>query len=264
MRATKVFLASGTAVFALFFLGAITSLGGPSAALGTFELLGAIASLYLLSKARINNVSMVDWIACALAILVASMGFAGYSVTIFALHLVFRDPADLNARAAGAVAAAVAVQALWAPMIFSKLSFLFLKIDAGIVGWLISLILPGASWSETVVSTPSGHDVIITAPCASFHNLSLASLCWVTLTMLHRPYWVKNDIYVGLAAAFVQFGFNVWRLVFVCLSLPMYEFWHDGFGKHIFSAVATACAIVLVQVSLVLRDRRNQQTLSWL
>jgi hypothetical protein len=39
--------------------------------------------------------------------------------------------------------------------------------------------------------------------------------------------------------------------------LPMFEFWHDGFGKHIFSAVATACAIIFVQVSLVRRDQRD-------
>jgi hypothetical protein len=264
MRATKVPLASGTIIFAIFFLGASVGLadsvdiGGP-AALRTFELFGAFASLYLLSKGRIGGVSALDWIACASLILVASSGFAGFSITLFALYLVFRDDGDLNTKAAGTVAAAVAVQALWAPMIFSKLSFLFLEIDAGIVGWLISLIIPGASWSGTVVTTPSGHDVVITAACASFHNLSLASLCWVTLTMLHRPYWARTDVYTGVVAVLIQFGFNVWRLTFVCFSLPMYEFWHEGPGKHIFSAVATACAIVFVQVSLVLRDRRNQQ-----
>jgi hypothetical protein len=49
---------------------------------------------------------------------------------------------------------------------------------------------------------------------------------------------------------------------FVCLSLPMYEFWHEGFGKHIFFAVATACAIIFVQVCLVYRDRRIPQTVA--
>jgi hypothetical protein len=81
----------------------------------------------------------------------------------------------------------------------------------------------------------------------------------VTLTMLHRPYWVKSDFYVGLFAMIIQFGFNIWRLVFVCLSWPMYEFWHDGFGKHIFSAVATASAIIFVQLALALGDRRSSQ-----
>lgn len=264
MRATKVLLVSGTLVFTIFFFGAFTRIavaadvGGPIA-LSTFELFGAAACLYLLSKGRSGEASALDWVVCACAILMAGAGFAGYSITVLGLYLFFRAGSDENIKAAGTVATAVAVQAIWAPMIFSALAFLFLRIDAVIVGSLISLIIPGASWSETVVSTPGGHDVMITAPCASFHNLSLASLCWVTLTMLHRPYWVKNDLYTGLVALLIQFGFNVWRLTFVCFSLPMYEFWHEGLGKHIFSGVATAAAIVYVQVSLARRDRRDQR-----
>jgi exosortase/archaeosortase family protein len=261
MRATKVLLASGLAVFSIFFFDAFSNLVGRAdvsgrATLGAFEFFGAAVSLYLLSRGRPANASLPDWLSCASAILLACIGFTGSSITFFALYLFFRYPNVPNIRAAGTVAAAVAVQAVWAPLVFSKISFLLLQFDAGVVGWLVSLFLPGASWSGTVVYTPSGHNVEINSPCASFHNLSLATLCWVTLTMLHRPYWLKSDLYVGLVAMLIQFGFNIWRLVFVCLSLPMYEFWHDGFGKHVFSAVATACAIIFVQVSLVRRDQR--------
>jgi hypothetical protein len=262
MRANKLLLASGIAIFAIFYFDAFANLDervdvGGRAALGVFEFFGAVVSLYFLSKGRPSNASLLDWLGCASAILVACTGYAGASITLFAFYLFARDRDDLNRKAAGTVAAAVAVQAVWAPLVFSKIAFLLLQIDAGVVGWLVGQIVPGASWGGTVVYTPSGHDVMITSPCASFHNLSLASLCWVTLTMLHRPYWLKSDLYVGLVALLVQFGFNVWRLVFVCLSLPMYEFWHDGFGKHIFSAVATACAIIFVQISLVRRDQRD-------
>jgi exosortase/archaeosortase family protein len=267
MRATKVLLASGIVVFAIFFFATLTNLDqrvdlSGRAALETFEFVGAAVSLYLVSRGRPGSASLLDWFACASVILLASLGFAGSSITLFALYLFLRYSDDLNMRAAGTVAAAVAIQAVWAPLVFSKISFLLLQIDAGVVGWLEGLFVPGASWSGTVVYTPSGHNVEITSPCASFHNLSLASLCWVTLTMLHRPYWLKSDLYVGSVAMLIQFVFNIWRLVFVCLSLPMYEFWHDGFGKHIFSAVATACAIIFVQVSLVRRDQRVAQELA--
>ena len=263
MRATKALLASGIAIFAIFFFDAFRLRGdsvdliGSRAGLQAFELFGAAVSLYLLSKGRLDTMSRLDWFVCASAITVAALGFAGCAVTLFAFYLFVRDRQDLNMRAAGTVAAAVAIQAIWAPLIFSKISFVLLQIDAGVVGWLVSLVLPGASWSGTIVRTPSGHDVAIYEVCASFHNLSLASLCWVTLTMLHRPYWLRSDFYVGLVAALIQFGFNIWRLVFVCLSLPMYQFWHEGLGKHIFSAVATACAIIFVQAALVRRDQRD-------
>ena len=264
MRATKFLLGSGIVVFAVFFFDAFGLRGyrvdviGGRDGLQAFEFFGAVVSLYLLSRSRLDNASLLDWLSCSSAIFVASIGFSGSSITIFALYLFVRGRRDLNTRAAGTVAAAVAVQAVWAPLIFSKISFVLLQIDAGVVGWLVSLFVPGASWSETVVSTPSGHDVEITSLCASFHNLSLASLCWVTLSMLHRPYWVKSDLYIGFIAALIQFGCNICRLILVCYSLPMYEFWHEGPGKHIFSAVATACAIIFVQVSLVRSERWGQ------
>ena len=269
MRATRCLIAAGIAVFAIFFFDSLSLRGdnveitGGRAGLQAFQFLGAVVLLYLLSKGQSGNASILDWLGCASAVLVASIGFAGTSISLFALYLFLRDRRDLYTRAAGTVAAAVAVQAVWAPLIFSKISFVFLQIDAGIVGSLVSLVVPGATWSGTVVSTPSGHDVAILELCASFHNLSLASLCWVTLSMLHRPYWVKGDIYIGLGAALIQFGFNIWRLVFVCLSLPMYQFWHDGLGKHIFSAVATACAIIFVQVTLVRNSQQVAPASEW-
>ena len=64
---------------------------------------------------------------------------------------------------------------------------------------------------ELLSVPPSGHEIAISEPCASFHNLSLASLCWITLTMLHRPYWVKRDIYIGFVAALIEFGCNICR-----------------------------------------------------
>jgi|ERR1700733_3176867 exosortase/archaeosortase family protein len=224
-------------------------------ALGTFELGATAVSLLLLSRGRSGNASFFDWAVGALAVLSAAIGLAAYSSTLFALYLIVRDRSDQQTKAAGTVVLAATVQAVWAPLIFSKLSFLFLAIDAQLVGWLLAYVVPGASSGGTIVTTPSGHDVIITAACASFHNLSLASLSWVTLTMLHRPYWIKSDLYVGLGALSIQFALNLWRLVFVCMSPQMYEFWHEGLGKHIFSAVATAVAILFVQLFLDRIDR---------
>jgi hypothetical protein len=262
MRATRLFATSEVVCFGIFFFETFLKLDervdlAGRATLGTFEFCGLGASLYLLSDAGPIKASLLDWLACALLISSACIGLASFSITGIALYLIIRGSHNLYTRAAGTVAAAVAIQAIWAPLIFSKLSFFLLQVDAGAVGWLESQLLPGSTWSGTIVLTPSGHNVVITEACASFHNLSLASLCWVTLTMLHRPHWVKSDLYIGLAAAFIQFGFNIWRLVFVCMSLPMYEFWHDGYGKHIFSAAATACAIIFVQTSLALRDQRH-------
>lgn len=267
MSAKWTLLASEAAIFAFLFLGKLS--GGTDsesdlagyAALGTFEVCAAAVSLYLLSGCKAGKSLGIDWLGGAFAVLIAAAGFVAYSITVFALYLIFRGRNNPAAKAAGAVTLAIAIQAIWAPLIFSKLSFLFLRIDAGIVGLLLGYVVPGAASNGTLVTTPGGHDVVITAACASFHNLCLASLCWVTLTMLHRPYWIRSDLWVGLGAMLIQFSLNVWRLVFVCMSRPMYEFWHEGFGKHIFSAVATACAIAFVQLCLTRLDQKAPRRL---
>jgi hypothetical protein len=115
MRATKVLLGSEIVIFALFFSGAFARLSqevaGPLA-LGAFECFGVFVSLYLVSKGRDGNASLSDWLTCALAVFVASIGYAGAAVTAFAMYLFFRDRQDLNTRAAGTVVAAVVLQAL--------------------------------------------------------------------------------------------------------------------------------------------------------
>ena len=260
MRATNVLLASGMAIFAIFFFDALVhrdagvDVSGRTA-LGAFEFFGAAASLYLVSKGRSGKASIPDWVAGIAAILVASLGYIGFSISLFALYLFTRDRDDLNSRAAGTRCCRRRGPGSLGTANFFKDLFPAVA-NRRRCRRLVNKPLFAGGVVERTVPTPSGHDVAITAPCASFHNLSLASLCWVTLTMLHRPYWLKSDIYVGLVAALVQFGFNIWRLVFVCLSLPMYQFWHDGLGKHIFSGVATLCAILFVEIALIRRDRR--------
>lgn len=263
MKSKHLSIAVGLIVFVAFFFEAshivdVRSDASGRAALGVFQFLGMVVTFHLL-RGRAGDASIPDFLGCGMSVLLACLGFPDFAITLFAVFLIVRSRDDLSTKAAGTVTAAVAVQGIWAPLLFSKISFILLQIDAGVVGWIISQFTSDSSWSGAVVSTQGGHNVEITAGCASFHNLSLASLCWVTLTMLHRPYWLKSDIYVGLATALIQIGFNVWRLVFVCWSLPMYEFWHDGIGKHIFSAVATACAVVFVQVCLVAGDRSDQR-----
>jgi hypothetical protein len=101
--ATKLLLASGTAIFAIFFLVAFlhpnegADVAGRTA-LGGFEFAGAAASLYLLSKGKLDKISLLDWLCSAFAILMACFGFTGSSITLFAFYLLVRDRHDLNTR----------------------------------------------------------------------------------------------------------------------------------------------------------------------
>ena len=123
MRAIWFLAISEIAVLVFLFVGKFSDLATGSdaaghAALGTFEL-GAVAiSLYLLCQSPADSASSLDWVSGVLAVFAAAMGFASYSITLFAIYLIVRDRNDRYTKAAGTVVLAAAVQAVWAPLVF--------------------------------------------------------------------------------------------------------------------------------------------------
>jgi hypothetical protein len=224
--------------------------------LQVFQLLGLLAAIYCLAKARPIPATAFQITSLTAAVLLTLFNFHGIAVIIAAMCLQRGNRGDLQMKAAGTIVAAIAVQAVVAPLVFAKISPFLLPLDAAAAGFLLSTILPGASWSGTVINSINGHSVVVLAGCSSFHNLSLATLCWVTITMAHRPYWTRHDLWIGVWAGFIQIAFNVARLLLISISEPMFHFWHDGVGRHYFAAAATFSATLFVAMGVLRADRK--------
>ena len=213
--------------------------------LQAFEMLGLFVAIFRLSQSEWCLYDPIDVAGLMLAVLVALSGHYALAVAVFACALYFHSRHDLPRQAAAALMMAISIQAVWAPLLFSRLSFLLLPLDAKAAGAALSLIVPGAGTDHTTIFMPNGFNVTVVAGCSSFHNISLASLCWVAVTLLQRPYWTRRDAFVGLATALVQVGFNVARLMVVSTSEPLFNYWHDGSGRHAFAIGATMAAILI-------------------
>jgi hypothetical protein len=128
MRSIWLLVGSEATVLAFLFLDRLAD-GHDDfshAAMGTFELGATVVSLLLLLRANEDSVSPFEAAGLALAALAAATGFAAYSSTLLAFYLILlRGRDDLHVKAAGTVMLAVTIQTVWAPIIFSKLSFLF-------------------------------------------------------------------------------------------------------------------------------------------
>jgi hypothetical protein len=224
--------------------------------LQVFQLLGLLAAIYCLTKAPSIPATAFQIATLTAAVLLTLFNFHGAAVIIAATSLLCGNRGALQMKAAGTIVAAIAVQAIVAPVVFTKISSFLLPLDAAAAGFLLSMVLPGASWSGTVINSINGHSVVVLAGCSSFHNLSLATLCWVTITMAHRPYWTRHDLWIGAWAGFTQIAFNVARLLLISVSEPMFHFWHDGVGRHYFAAAATFTATLIVAVGVLRADRK--------
>lgn len=152
---------------------------------------------------------------------------------------------DLKLRAAGIVLAALSVQELWGHILFNLITMPLLRAETAVVGTMMDAIRPGTVWHDNAVTGPSGFSIVIINSCSSFHNLSLALLCWVTVSRLYRQNWRRRDFAFGAAIGVTMILFNVVRLCVMSWNDDLYHFWHDGIGAQLFVVGASLTILVL-------------------
>jgi Transmembrane exosortase (Exosortase_EpsH) len=168
------------------------------------------------------------------------------TASLAAVYIYVCNQRGSNGRAGATVLGALCVQSLWGPTLFHFFSVFILKADAALVGVALDMTQSGFLWHDNVIST-EGHSVEIYEACSSFHNVSLAALCWITLTKLNRPTFIKSDFLFGTAGCVAMIALNAARLFLMALSHANYLYWHDGFGAEIF-AVSSSLIIAVICV----------------
>ena len=177
--------------------------------------------------------------------------------TLAAIYIFLTNTKGSYSRAAAIVLMALCVQSLWGPIFFSLFAYDLLRADAAIVGAVLDVTRSGYTWHDNVIAT-QGHSIIIWSNCSSFHNVSLAMLCWVTLTKLNRPNWIATDLIFGAAACAVMIAVNVARLYVAALDVGSYEYWHNGNGAHIFRVGVSLIILLISLWGSSISDRRHE------
>ena len=176
--------------------------------------------------------------------------------TIAAIYILFTNAKGSSARAGATVLLALCAQSLWGPVLFSLFAYDLLRGDAILVGSLLDATQTGYSWHDNIIAT-QGHSIEIYGNCSSFHNVSLAILCWVTMTKLSRPTWIPSDFIFGAAACVVMIAVNVARMYVAALSYADYLYWHNGFGAHIFQVSVSVMILLISMWGASFRDPRH-------
>jgi len=169
------------------------------------------------------------------------------AATGIAIYLWLCSAGDLKLRAAGIVLAALSVQELWGHLFFQLVSFPLLRAETAIVGTMLEAVRPGTVWQDNAIIAPNGYGIVIIGNCSSFHNLSLAMLCWLTVGKLCNQSWRVRDFVIGGAVGGTMILFNIARLCFTGWNINLYHFWHDGIGAEIF-AIGASLTILLISL----------------
>jgi hypothetical protein len=139
---------------------------------------------------------------------------------------------------------ALILLALTVPMLWSRLLFQFfakaiLDIDAALVAALLGTDRIG---NMVHFADGSGYMVVL-APCSSLANMSLAFLCWVSITQWAKHQWSAMDIIWSLLTCASVITANVTRISLMGLSRGHYEAIHNQWGDLITSSAMLALMV---------------------
>jgi hypothetical protein len=210
--------------YAIFRL-LVSSDAMPVARWRDFVIAGALCFLVLLPTVRII------WVAA----------------TGIAIYWWLFSVGDPKLRAAGAVLAALSVQELWGHAFYRLVAFPLLSAETAVVGTILEVVRAGTAWEANVITGPTGYGIVILDECSAFHNLSLAMLCWITVSKLRYQTWGLQDVLVGIAIGITMIFWNVSRLCFMAWDVDLYHYWHDGSGAEIF-AIGASFSVLLVSL----------------
>ncbi len=169
------------------------------------------------------------------------------AATGIAVYLWLASAGDRKLRAAGVVLAALAVQELWGHIFFNLVTFPLLRAETAAVGTIMDALRPGTVWHDNAVIGPNGFGIVIINSCSSFHNLSLAMLCWLTLSRMRHQDWRTRDFWIGGAIGVTMILFNLVRICLMGWDVDLYHYWHDGIGAEMY-AVGASLTILLMSL----------------
>ncbi len=154
---------------------------------------------------------------------------------------------DRRLRAASIVLAALSVQEFWGRIVFKLFALPLLRAETAVVGTILQAVRKGTVWQGNVITGPDGHGIVVYDLCSSFHNLSLAALCWVTVRSLRDRRWQARDFVTGAVVGITMVLLNVMRLGLMAWNADLYDYWHDGPGAQIF-AISASTGILLISL----------------
>jgi exosortase/archaeosortase family protein len=152
---------------------------------------------------------------------------------------------DAKLRAAGIVLAALSVQEFWGHIFFDLFALRLLRAETAVVGTILQAARTGTVWQDNLITGPSGYGVVVYSGCSSFHNLSVAMLCWLTVSSLRNQNWHIRDLVTGCVVGIAMIVCNVTRLCLMAWNSDLYDYWHDGTGAQIFAIGASVIVLLL-------------------
>jgi exosortase/archaeosortase family protein len=186
---------------------------------------------------------------CLVLLIVLPIGpLSWFAVTALSVYLLIFENCASSRRGAF-ILLATTVPMLWSRLLFQFFATPILQIDASLVAWIL-----GTHRNGDLVQFADGSGVLVILPtCSSLANVSLAFVCWATVSGLVRHRKTAYDLIWCLMACCSVIVVNVTRISFMGLSQHHYAAFHSAWGD----AIGNTSIFILIVGFSVLGVRRE-------
>ncbi len=211
--------------------------GWADAAFGTFDIsaivvVSCIAGIWLVLRGKADEIRPADIAVAAIFLLLTVLPVAAtawLAITGLSVYLLIFNKIDDSARRGALILLATTVPMLWSRMLFHFLAKPILEADA----YLVALVLGTARTGNMVEFADHSGTLVIFEACSSLANISLALLCWVTISQFLRHQSRPTDVFWCVCACLSVVAVNILRISLMGLSVSHYQAIHDAAGDLI-------------------------------
>jgi hypothetical protein len=242
----------------LQIIQSIKRLGLADAALSCFEIsaivfIACAVGVSFILRDSADEIRPVDIVVGAglLVLIILPIGAMSWlALTALSVYMLLLTNATSSRRRGAVILLATTVPMLWSRLLFECFSKFILEIDASLVGWVI-----GTDRVGNMVRFAHGSEILAIYPaCSSLANMSLAFLCWVTISQGVGHRWGPRDILWCSLIVTSVVAVNVTRLSLMALSDWHYQTIHTNQRGEILINLIMSCLIVGISVLGVRRE----------
>lgn len=204
-------------------------LGWIEAAASTFdvsviEVIACVVGISLIvpDKTGVHRTDLVVALIVLLMIALPIGAMSWVAVTMLSVYILVNRQAAQPQHRGAVILVAATVPMLWSRLVFDLFASFILSMDATLVGWMLGTDRSG----NMVEFADHSGTLVIFSSCSSLANVSLALLCWVTISEAVRHERRPEDIFWCLLACSSVVAVNVLRISLMGLSSAHYKMLH--------------------------------------
>jgi hypothetical protein len=209
--------------------GWIGVLGGNISVIVWFACFAGVSLMLREHREELRSADLVVGVVFLILVMLPMFALSWVAVTGLSLYILRFANGGFERRRGALILLALTVPMLWSSLIFRFFTVPLLEFDASLAAWIL-----GTDRVSNVFRFADGSGSVVVLPaCSSFANISLAFLCWVSITQWVKHPWSVMDILWSLLACTSVIAVNVIRMSLMGLSPWHHALIHNEWGNMV-------------------------------